>query len=193
MPDQTSALNAMRMLDLLQQFFGPNGEHWLQYGFRDRRERRCLVAAIAHLRRKHRIRGDGTSWFICEVIRFRHPALSATSLCEAQLRDRLMFFNDHRCKSFAELRAVLTEARVRAAQEFCHAAAQTAADTQREAAPPTDDAEQKRLAAVAARWDLITQVQFERKSAAVRRITRDTYILCPRAPEPQPEPLRLAA
>jgi hypothetical protein len=49
----------------------------------------------------------------------------------AQLRNRLMWFNDGRCKSFAELRAVLIKARIRAVQEFCHAAAQTDIDRQR--------------------------------------------------------------
>src|SRR5258707_15774972 len=105
MPDQASARNAIRMLDLLLQFFGPTGEHWLQGDFRQGRERRCLVDAIAYLRRKHRIRRDGTGWYIYEVIRpqqDRPLPVSARSNCaESHLLDRLMGFNDNGCKSFA--------------------------------------------------------------------------------------------
>jgi hypothetical protein len=52
MSDQASALKAMRMVDLLIEFFGPDGKHWLQGDFRQGRERRCLVDAIAYLRAK---------------------------------------------------------------------------------------------------------------------------------------------
>src|SRR5580692_1831665 len=106
MPDQASALNAVRMIDLLVEFFGPNGEHWLQGDFRQGRARRCLVDAIAYLRRKNRISGDDASWHIYEAIRPRELPAPARSLwSEAQLRGRLMAFNDSRCNSFAELRA----------------------------------------------------------------------------------------
>ena len=126
MSDQASALNAMRMIDLLIEFYGPDGEHWLQYNFHEGRKRRCLVDAIAYLRRKNRISGDNASWYIYEVSRPRELPAPARSLCsEAYLRDRLMTFNDARCGSFAELRAVLIKARIRAAREFVRAAAQT--------------------------------------------------------------------
>lgn len=204
MSDQATALNAMRVIDLVLDFYGPNGEHWLQGAFRDGRKRRCLVDAIAYVRRKHGIGGDDASWYIYEVIRpriyevrpghfWRPPASAKSVWCESQLRDRLMFYNDSHCKSFAELRAVLITARSRA--EFCHAAARHELDRQAEINAAKAAAEQKRRAAVEARWNLITQVQFERKSSTVRRITAHTYTLCPRAPEPQPaqEPQRLAA
>jgi hypothetical protein len=204
MSDQATALNAMRVIDLVLDFYGPNGEHWLQGAFRDGRKRRCLVDAIAYVQRKLGIGGDDASWYIYEAIQpqiyearperpFWRPPASVKSLwSESQLRDRLMFYNDSHCKSFAELRSVLITARSRA--EFCHASARHEFDRQAEINAAKAAADQKRRAAVEARWNLITQVQFERKSSAVRRITAHTYILCPRAPDhPQPEPLRLAA
>ena len=69
MSDQSTALNAMRVIDLVLDVYGPNGEHWLQGGFRDGRKRRCLVDAIAYVRRKHGIGGDDASWYIYEAIR----------------------------------------------------------------------------------------------------------------------------
>ena len=134
MPDQASAVNAMRMLDLLVQFFGPNGEHWLQGAFRRGRERRCLVDAIAYLRRKHRITGDNAAFYLYEALqpeqRPRCPA-KVPAWAKPAVSARLMYFNDRRCKDFDELRAVLIKARIRAVQEFCHAAAQTDIDRQR--------------------------------------------------------------
>jgi hypothetical protein len=62
------------------------------------------------------------------------PAPARSLWSEAQLRDRLMAFNDAYCKSFAELRAVLIKARIRAVREFCHAAAQTSVERQAEIA-----------------------------------------------------------
>jgi hypothetical protein len=193
MSDQATALNAMRVIDLVLDFYGPDGEHWLQGAFRDGRKRRCLVDAIAYVRHKHRIGGDGASWYIYEVIRpqiyeVRPAAKSLWS--ESQLRARLMFYNDNRCKSFAELRGMLINARSRA--EFCHAAARRTLDHQAEINAAKAAERQKQETAATARWNLITQVQFERKSSAARRITAHTYILCPRAPEPC-SPERLAA
>jgi len=104
---------------------------------------------------------------------------------------RYFWPNDSHCKGFAELSAVLIKARSRA--EFCHAAARREIERQAEINALKAAGREKQEAAVAARWNLITQVQFERKSSAVRRITAHTYILCPRAPEPSPVPERLAA
>ena len=199
MSDQASALSAMRVIDLLLDFYGPNGEHWLQGAFRDGRKRRCLIDAIDYVRRKHGIGGDDAGWHIYEVIQpqiyevrpgfWRSPASVKSLWVESQLRERLMFYNDRHCKSFAELRAVLITARSRA--EFCHAAARRELDRQAEINAAKAAARQKQAAAAEARWNLITRLQADRKSAAVRWITRSTYILCP--PEPYTEPQRLAA
>jgi hypothetical protein len=199
MSDQATALNAMRVIDLVLDFYGPDGEHWLQGAFRDGRKRRCLVDAIAYVRRKHGIGGDDAGWYIYEVIQpqiyevrpgfWRSPASVKSLWVESQLRERLMFYNDRHCKSFAELRAVLITARSRA--EFCHAAARRELDRQAEINAAKAAERQKQAAAAEARWNLITRLQADRKSAAVRWITRSTYILCP--PEPYTEPQRLAA
>jgi hypothetical protein len=199
MSDQATALNAMRVIDLVLDFYGPDGDHWLQGAFRDGRKRRCLVDAIAYVRRKHGIGGDDAGWYIYEVIQpqiyevrpgfWRSPASVKSLWVESQLRERLMFYNDRHCKSFAELRAVLITARSRA--EFCHTAARRELDRQAEINAAKAAERQKQAAAAEARWNLITRLQADRKSAAVRWITRSTYILCP--PEPYTEPQRLAA
>ena len=80
--------------------------------------------------KRNGISGEDASRYIYEVIqpqiyevrpgRFWLPPATAKSFwTEPQLRDRLMFYNDQHCKSFAELRAVLIKARSRA--EFCGA------------------------------------------------------------------------
>ena len=192
MSDQASALNAMRMLDLLLDFYGPNGEHWLQYNFHEGRKRRCLVDAIAYLRRKNRISGDNASWYIYEVSRPRELPAPARSLCsEAYLRDRLMTFNDARCGSFAELRAVLIKARIRAAREFVRAAAQTDPERQAEIAAAKAAAAQKEEAAAARKRQLLAELERERMVRHAAGDKRKTYILTPR--EPHTEPQRLAA
>ena len=192
MSDQASALNSMRMLDLLLQFYGPTDEHWLQYNFHEGRKRRCLVDAIAYLRRKNRMSGDNTSWYIYEVSRPRELPAPARSLCsEAYLRDRLMTFNDARCGSFAELRAVLIKARIRAAREFVRAAAQTDPERQAEIAAAKAAAAQKEEAAAARKRQLLAELERERMVRHAAGDKRKTYILTPR--EPHTEPQRLAA
>jgi hypothetical protein len=196
MPDQASALSAMRVIDLVLDFYGPDGEPWLQRAFRDRRKRRCLVGAIAYVRRKHGIGGDGASWYIYEVIRpqiyeVRPAAKSLWS--ESLLRDRLIFYNDHRCKSFAELRAVLIKARIRAAREFFHAAAQPNPERQAEIAAANAAAAQKQQEAETRKRQLLAELKRERMVRHAAGDTREAYILCPRPPAPPAEPQRLAA
>jgi hypothetical protein len=194
MSDQASALNAMRMIDLLIEFFGPVGEHWLQGDFRQGRERRCLVDAVGYLRRKNRISGDGASWHIYEAIRPRELPAPAKSLwTEALLRDRLMAFNDAYCNSFAELRAVLIKARIRAAREFCHAAAQTDAERQAGVAAAKAAAARKEEAAAARKRQLLAELARERMVRHAAGDKRKTYILTPRPPAPHSVSERLAA
>src|SRR5580704_11470734 len=142
--------------------------------FRDGRKRRCLVDAIEYVRRKHGIGGDDAGWYIYEVIQpqiyevrpghfWRSPALAKSLWSESQLRERLMFYNDSHCKSFAEIRAVLIKARSRA--EYCHAAARRELDRQAEINAANAAERQKQEAAVAARWNLLTQCN----SSAIRQ------------------------
>jgi hypothetical protein len=165
------------------------------YAFRQGRERRCLVDAIAYLRRKHRISGDGTGWYIYEVIRpqqYRPLPVSARSNCaESQLRDRLMAFNDTRCKNFDDLRAVLIKARIRAVREFCHAAAQPSVE-QAEIAAAKAAAARKEEATAAHKRQLLAELARERMVRHAAGDKRKTYILTPRTPEPS-IPDRLAA
>jgi hypothetical protein len=151
--------------------------------------------AIAYLRRKNRISGDDTSWHIYEAIRPRELPAPARSLwCEAQLRSRLMAFNDSRCNSFAELRAVLIKARIRAVREFFRAAAQTDAERQAEIAAVKAAGAQKEEAAAARKRQLLAELERERILRHAAGDTRETYILCPRPPEQgAPEQLRRAA
>lgn len=196
MPNQaTVALNSMRMIDLLLEFFGPNGEHWLQGDFRKGRERRCLVDAIAYLRRKNRISGDGATWHIYEAIRPQELPAPARSLwSEAQLRGRLMAFNDSRCRSFDNLRVVLIKARIRAAREFFRAAAQTSVERQAEIAAAKAADLHKEEAAAARKRQLLAELERERMVRHAAGDYRSTYILCPRAPEQGAlEQLRLPA
>jgi hypothetical protein len=164
----------------------------LQGKLREGRERRCLVDAIAYLRRKHRISDDRTSWHIYEAIR---PQIYEVRPCakslwsESLLRDRLIFYNDVRCKSFAELRAVLIEARIRATR----AAAQTDADRQAEIAAAKADATEKEEAAAARKRQLLAELARERMVRHAAGDRRKTYILPPRPPEPHSVLERLAA
>ena len=112
---------------------------------------------------------------------------------EAQLRDRLMAFNDSRCKSFDELRAVLIKARIRAVREFCHAAAQSNVERQAEIAAAKAVAARKEEAAAARKRQLLAELARERMVRHAAGDKRKTYILCPRVPEPHTEPQRLAA
>jgi hypothetical protein len=153
---------------------------------------------IGYLRRKHRITDDGSGWYIYEVIRrlqeYRHlPAPARPLWSEAQLRSRLMAFNDSRCNSFAELRAVLIKARIRAVREFCHAAAQTDAERQAEIAAAKAAAARKEEAAAARKRQLLAELARERMVRHAAGDKRKTYILTPRVPEPRTEPERLAA
>ena len=76
-----------------------------------------------------------------------------------ECRRRLVYFNDQRCRSIAELRSVIVKARALALQE----------------------PERKRAAAAVERWPL-AEVDRERAALAAAGDTRPTYILCPRPP-----------
>jgi hypothetical protein len=88
--------NAVRLLDLLAEFFIDDAR-WTRGRYHDGDGRRCLVGALDHLRREHRI-----------------PSAAAVSFLEEAMPRRgigLVYFNDHRCRSVAELRSVIAKAR----------------------------------------------------------------------------------
>ena len=134
---------------------------------------RSLVLAMQHIRAVHRLSGDPTRDYLLAAMprNWRFTGL--------------MGYNDH-CRVFSELLIVLCLARLMALCDACGLPRpKPAADSKQEIA-------QKRREAAAARWKLITELALDRKSPAARHITPDTYILCPRAPEPA-TPERLAA
>jgi hypothetical protein len=98
---EPETVKAMQVLDLLLEFFGEDGAHWTSDRYHDGNGRRCLVGALYHLRRKHRIPSGGAEYFLQEALPHR--------------RGGLVYFND-RCRSFAELRSVIVRARILALQ-----------------------------------------------------------------------------
>jgi hypothetical protein len=52
---KAAAGKAVRVLDLLPEFFGEDGAHWTRGRYHDGHSRRCLIGALDFLRRKHRI------------------------------------------------------------------------------------------------------------------------------------------
>jgi len=127
---------AVEVLNLLMKFFG-DGERWIKGRLSDRRGKRCLVGALDFVSSHHAIKGDAAERYLAEAIadekdrRIRRGengedyAKLRASLRRAirdegyrasetlLRRDSLSDFNDG-CKDFAELRALLEQARATA-------------------------------------------------------------------------------
>jgi hypothetical protein len=106
---------ALQLLDLLLEYFGEDGAYWTGDRYDDGNGRRCLVGALYHLRRRHRIPSGDAEYFLQEALPHRR----------FHRRGGLVYFND-RCRSFAELRSVIVRARTLAlqnAERECAAAA----------------------------------------------------------------------
>jgi hypothetical protein len=97
---QRDPTKAVQVLDLLLAFFGTNGAQWLRGGFLLDGSL-CLVNALAHVRRAHRITGDGTGYYLQDAM----PQPTT-----------LLAFNDD-CKDFGEMRALIRQARARAVHD----------------------------------------------------------------------------
>jgi hypothetical protein len=93
---------AVQVLDLLLEYFGERGERWARHRYDDGDGRRCLVGALSYLRCKHRIPSENAECFLQEAMKQGLPFQ----------RGGLVYFND-RCRSLAELRSVIIEARAR--------------------------------------------------------------------------------
>jgi hypothetical protein len=94
MPEAEIA-KAVQLLDLMLEFFADDG-HWTRGSYDDGNGGHCLVGALLHLSRKHRL-----------------PTVPAiTLLQDAMPRPGLplVHFNDTRCGSVAELRSVIVRA-----------------------------------------------------------------------------------
>ena len=87
---------AVQLLDLMLEFFADNG-HWTRGRYDDGNGGHCLVGALLHLGRRHRL-----------------PAAPAIALLQDAMPRPglpLVHFNDTRCGSVAELRSVILKAR----------------------------------------------------------------------------------
>jgi hypothetical protein len=95
MPEAEVA-KAVQLLDLMLEFFADDG-HWTRGSYDDGNGGHCLVGALLHLSRKHRL----------------PTALAIPLLQDAMPRPGLplVHFNDTRCGSVAELRSVILKAR----------------------------------------------------------------------------------
>jgi hypothetical protein len=85
------------MLELLLEFFGENGAHWIRGRYDDGQGRRCLIGALHHLRREHRIPSGRAECFL-------QGAMPDRKFC-------VVYFNHDRCRSFAELCSTIVKAR----------------------------------------------------------------------------------
>jgi hypothetical protein len=95
MPEAEIA-KAVQLLDLMLEFFADDG-HWTRGCYDDGNGGHCLVGALLHLSRKHRL-----------------PAAPAIALLQDAMPRPglpLVHFNDTRCGSVAELRSVIVKAR----------------------------------------------------------------------------------
>ena len=87
---------AIQLLDLMLEFFADDG-YWTRGCYDDGKGGHCLVGAILHLSRKHRLPK-------APVIALLQDAMPRPGL-------PLVHFNDSRCGSIAELRSVILKAR----------------------------------------------------------------------------------
>ena len=95
MPEAEIA-KAVRLLDLILEFFA-HDSHWTRGSYDDGNGGHCLVGALLHLSRKHRLPTG-------PAIALLHDAMPRPGL-------PLVHFNDTRCGSVAELRSVIIKAR----------------------------------------------------------------------------------
>jgi hypothetical protein len=87
---------AVQLLDLMLEFFAED-RHWTRGSYDDGHGGHCLVGALLHLTREHRLPAK-------PVIALLQDAMPRPGL-------PLVHFNDDRCGSVAELRSVILKAR----------------------------------------------------------------------------------
>jgi hypothetical protein len=93
---ETETTRAIQLLDLMLEFFADGG-HWTRGCYDDGKGGHCLVGALLHLSRKHRL-----------------PAAPVIALLQDAMPEPglpLVYFNDSHCSSIAELRSVILKAR----------------------------------------------------------------------------------
>ena len=125
---ETEIAKAVQLLDLMLEFFTDDA-HWTRGCYDDGNGGHCLVGALLHLGRTHRL-----------------PTASAIALLQDAMPRPglpLVYFNDTRCGSVAELRSVILKARFLA----------------------YDTAEREQAAAAVRTW-LLAQIAKQRAAAA---------------------------
>src|SRR6516164_10205692 len=113
MPEAEIA-KAVQLLDLMLEFFADDGR-WTRGCYDDGNGGHCLVGALLHLSRKHRL-----------------PAAPAIALLQDAMPRPglpLVHFNDTRCGSVAELRSIILKARSLAHDDVEQERAATAVKT----------------------------------------------------------------
>src|SRR5215510_10818618 len=93
---QVDTAKAVQLLDLMLEFFADDG-NWTRGSYDDGKGGHCLVGALLHLSRKHRL-----------------PTAPAIALLQDAMPRPglpLVRFNDARCGSVAELRSIILKAR----------------------------------------------------------------------------------
>ena len=93
---QAEIANAVQLLDLMLEFFADDGQ-WTRGRYDDGNGGHCLVGALLHLSRKHRLPR-------APVIALLQDAMPRPGL-------PLVHFNDACCGSAAELRSIILKAR----------------------------------------------------------------------------------
>src|SRR6516165_3390282 len=93
---QMDTTKAVQLLDLMLEFFADDG-HWTRGSYDDGKGGHCLVGALLHLGRQHRLP-------TAPVIGLLQDAMPRPGL-------PLVHFNDTRCGSAAELRSIILKAR----------------------------------------------------------------------------------
>src|SRR5207248_9205040 len=93
---ETQIAQAVQLLDLMLEHFADDG-HWTRGSYDHGNGGHCLVGALLHLSRKHRLS-------MAPAIALLQDAMPRPGL-------PLVHFNDTRCGSVAELRSVILKAR----------------------------------------------------------------------------------
>jgi hypothetical protein len=111
---ETQIAQGVQLLDLMLEYFSDDG-HWARGRYDDGNGGHCLVGALLHLSRKHRLP--------------RAPAIALLQDAMPRPGLALVRFNDTCCGSAAELRSIILKARRladdHAEQERAAAAAKT--------------------------------------------------------------------
>jgi hypothetical protein len=93
---QADLATAVQLLDLMLEFFADRG-HWTRGRYDDGNGGHCLVGALLHLSRKHRLSKTTAMMLLQDAM--PRPGLP------------LVYFNDSCCGSVAELRSIILKAR----------------------------------------------------------------------------------